>query len=70
MGQKKYCVASICKDDVLDCFAGKECYEEVKAKLEKMNDHKMKVLADKLHDDCCNQLFWASLRIIFEDEFL
>ncbi|MFC1816092.1 hypothetical protein ACFL0M_09130 [Thermodesulfobacteriota bacterium] len=35
-----------------------------------MDDREMRQLASKLADDYCNQLFWDSLRIIFEDRFL
>jgi len=35
-----------------------------------MSDSNMEHLASKMADDYCNQLFYDSLRIIFEDRFL
>ena len=68
--EKQYVVASICKNDVLECFLDRDNYEKAKKKLDKMDDHKMELLAKRLFEDYCNQIFWQSLRIIFEDEFL
>ena len=68
--EKQYVVASICKSDILECFVDRENYNQAKTKLDKMSNHKMELLANKLYTVYCNQLFWQSLRIIFEDEFM
>jgi len=65
-----YSITSVCKDDILVCFAEQKNYDKVKEKLKNMKDSDMKYLASKLADDYCNQLYWISLKSIFEDRFL
>jgi len=51
----------VCRIDLMN--------EEVgfsKARALKITDAQMKRIASKMADDCCNQLFWGSLRIIAE----
>jgi len=38
--------------------------------IEKLDDCKMRMLAEKMAADYLNQLYWTSLKTIFEDNFL
>lgn len=67
---KFYSITSLSKDDIIDAFQGYEILKQVTNKVSEMDDSDMEYLARKLADDYCNQLFWDSLRIIFEDRFL
>ena len=60
-------VTFISKDDVLNAFNGNP---EVKTIVKRLDDADMKHLASKLGDDYCEQLFWESLKIIFELNFM
>jgi hypothetical protein len=40
------------------------------ARIDALTDDDMEFLARKMADDYCDQLFWDSARIIFEDRFL
>lgn len=64
---KMYTITSVCKDDLRGIF--KDNTEALK-RIEDMTDDEMEYLARKLADDYCNQLYWDSLRIIFEDRFM
>jgi len=65
-------ITSVSKDDILReyKYSGSEIKEQVKRSVEKMDDADMEHLASKMADDYCEQLFWGSLRVIFEDHFL
>jgi hypothetical protein len=65
--EKHFPVTSVCKDDLRVVF---EDRPEVWARIEALTDDDMEFLARKMADDYCNQLFWDSARIIFEDRFL
>ena len=60
-------IKSVSKEDIIQVFDGETKVRKVVMNLE---DHDMKFLASKLADDYCNQLFWDSLKIIFEFHFL
>ena len=68
--QKMFPITSVCKEDIIRAFEGSDLLEHVKERIEKMDNSEMDFLANKMADDYCNQLFWDSLRIIFEDRFL
>lgn len=60
-------ITSISKDDLLGEFNGnKKAIRRIQA----LDNEEMSYLAEKMADDYCEQLFWSSLRIIFEDRFL
>jgi len=63
-------ITSVCRDDIIHAFRNSDVLEQVKKKVEMMDDTEMKYLASKLADDYCEQLFWNSLKIIFEERFL
>jgi len=60
-------ITYISKDDIIHAFPNNS---EVKTIVNKLDDADMKHLASKLADDYCEQLFWESLRIIFEANYL
>ena len=65
--EESFPITSVCKDDLRETFKGDK---EALKKIDEMDEHDMKYLATDLADDYCNQLFWDSLRIIFESGFL
>ena len=60
-------VTYISKDDIIHAFPNNP---EVKTIVKTMDDADMKHLASKLGGDYCEQLFWESLKIIFESNFM
>ena len=60
-------VSYISKDDIIHAFPNNS---EVKTIVDNLDDADMKHLASKLADDYCEQLFWESLKIIFESNFM
>ena len=60
-------VTYISKDDILHAFPNNS---EVKAIVKRLDDADMKHRASKLGDDYCEQLFWESLKIIFELNYM
>jgi hypothetical protein len=60
-------VTYICKDDIIHAFPNNS---EVKTIVKRLDDADMKHLASKMVDDYCEQLFWESLKIIFELNFM
>lgn len=70
---KKYPITSVCKADIFMCYIeleGTKQGEKIEEKLATMTDIDMEYLAHKLSDDYCEQLFWNSLKNIFESKFL
>ena len=63
-------ITSVSRDDIIHAFEGTDVLEQVKKKVAKLDDGEMEYLAGKLADDYCEQLFWSSLKIIFELRFL
>jgi hypothetical protein len=68
--KKMFPITSICKEDIVRAFAELDIFEKVKKRVENMDDAEMRKLAEKMADDYLEQLFWDSLRTIFEDRFL
>jgi len=60
-------VTYISKDDIIHAFPENS---EVKTIVDNLDNADMEHLASKLADDYCEQLFWESLRIIFESHYL
>ena len=60
-------VTYISKDDIIHAFPNNS---EVKTIVDNIDIEDMKHLASKLADDYCEQLFWESLKIIFESHFM
>jgi hypothetical protein len=67
---KLFKITSVAKADILYVFEDSDNFEKIKIKIENMDDGDMEELASKLADDYCEQLFWDSLKIIFELRFL
>jgi hypothetical protein len=63
-------ITSLCKADIITAFEKTDKLESVKQRIEQMDESDMKHLADQMADDYLTQLFWDSLRIIFEERFL
>ena len=66
-------ITSVCKADIFSVFADTKAMEvpkKVKEIIEALDATDMERLAEKMADDYTEQLFWISLRIIFEDLFL
>lgn len=68
--QEFFPITSLARDDIIQAFEGSDMLERVKRRVELLDDSDMAYLARKLADDYCEQLFWDSLRIIFEARFL
>ena len=68
---KGFKITSICIQDIIQAYEDIESplLEKVKKRAETLEDWEMKRLAERMADDYCNQLFWDSLRIIFENKF-
>lgn len=62
-----FSITSVCRDDIIHAF---ENNAPAKKAVKNMDDDDMKHLASKMGDDYCEQLFWDSLRIIFESKFM
>lgn len=69
---KGFKITSVCIEDILQAYKDIDSplLEKVEKRVETLEEWEMEGLASKLADDYCNQLFWDSLRIIFEDRFL
>ena len=63
-------ITSVSKEDIIHAFQNKDIADQVKERVAKMDDAEMKELASKMADDYCNQMFWSSLKIIFEENLL
>jgi len=63
-------ITSVSKEDIIHAFQNTDIADQVKERVAKMDDAEMKELASKMADDYCNQMFWNSLRIIFEENLL
>ena len=63
---KYFVITRLHKDDLRGIF--KDDPKKLKV-IDKMEDYEMELLARKLADDYCNQLYWNSLKIIFEECF-
>ncbi len=60
-------ITSVCKDDLFQLFSDDSRAIHV---MEKLENGDMVNLAMQLANDYCEQLFWESLKAIFESEFL
>ena len=64
--QEFFPITSVCKDDIIHAFNNDA---DIKKIVEKLDDSDMETLASKLGSDYCEQLYWDSLKIIFELTF-
>jgi hypothetical protein len=60
-------ITSVCSDDLIHVF---ENDARAKKAVKNMDADVMMHLASEMGDDYCEQLFWDSLRIIFESKFI
>ena len=65
--EKFYPITRLCKQDLRNEFKGNE---KALKKIEELDDADMKMLASKMADDYLEQLYWWSMRTIFEELFL
>ena len=69
-----YKVTSTCKEDIIRAFEDintpKEEMKKIKKRVKSLKDNEMLVLASDLSDDYCEQLYWDSLRSIFEGRYM
>ena len=70
MNQTCFPITCISKADIINTFKGRPNFEKIKARVESLSDSEMEYLASKMADDYCNQLFWSSLEIIFNDLYV
>ena len=62
-----YPITSVCKDDIFHAFGDDAQAQEA---IKKMDEGDMVTLASKMADDYCDQLYWDSLKVIFETRFM
>ena len=62
-----FVITRLSKDDLRAVFKDNAKALEI---IEKLDDCKMRMLAEKMAADYLNQLYWISLKTIFEDNFL
>jgi hypothetical protein len=67
-GRDNVSIIYLSKDDIRQAMldGDDKLPPDVEARIEGLNDLEMKKLASKLSDDYCEQLFWISLRSIFD----
>lgn len=63
-------ITSVCFDDIIFAFDDSEQLAGVKKRLQELDENDMKYLASKMANDYCEQLYWVSLKILFEEYFL
>ena len=66
-GRTFFSITAFSKDDLIEAFDGDVRIKEL---VRDLSDDEMKYLASKMADDYCNQLYWDSLKIIFDEHFL
>ena len=62
-----FSITALSKGDIIEAFDGDL---KINKLVKNLSDDDMKYLASKMADDYCNQLFWDSLKIIFDEHFL
>jgi len=62
-------ITSLHRDDIKQAYCETDNYEMMCKIADSMEDHEMENLASKMADDYCEQLFWDSLTVIFEDHY-
>ncbi len=62
-----YPITSVCKDDLIQTFVDDSDAQEA---IKEMDEGDMQTLASKMADDYCDQLYWDSLKVIFELKFM
>ena len=68
--KEMFTVTHVCREDIIHAFKESDMFEQVKKKVKMMDNSEMEYLARELADDYCEQLFWDSLKIIFEARFI
>lgn len=63
-------ITSICRDDIICAFQGSKDINKVKRRVKKMTDSEMESLASRMSSDYLEQLYWISLKVIFEERFV
>lgn len=61
MTKEFFKITSTCKDDMKHVLPGR--VDEI----DKLDEDDMTLIASKLADDYCEQLYWGSLRILLEN---
>jgi len=67
-----YPITSVAKEDIEQACLNHDdkVPSDVKKRIDELDEGEMEWLAEKLCDDYMEQLFWSSLRIIFEERLL
>jgi hypothetical protein len=63
-------ITSVCREDILNAFRGSDKFAVVRKLVSEMSDVEMTVFARYMAEDYCEQLFWDSLKVIFEDRYV
>lgn len=65
-------ITSMCKRDLLFHFGKSSTHfnQKALARIKTMTEDEMERLAELMADDYIEQLFWSSMGILFEDNFL
>ena len=63
-------ITSVCMDDVIHAFNGSDQLPDVIKRMKELEESDMKYLASKMANDYLEQLYWDSLKILFEELFL
>jgi len=66
-------ITSVCKDDILQAFRDQKIDlvpNDVFVAIATLSTEDMERLAEKMANDYIEQMFWVSLKIIFEDMFM
>jgi hypothetical protein len=66
-GRTFFSITALSKGDIIEAF---DADVRIKELVHDLSDDDMKYLASKLADDYCNQLYWDSLKIIFDEHFI
>lgn len=67
---KVYPITGLTKEDIIIALKDYDDCKGLSQRVASLTDDDMKMIASKMADDYCNQLFWDSLRSIMEDKFL
>ncbi len=67
---KLYPITSLSKADIIQEFNYSDYKDLIIKKVKKLTDKQMKELASKMANDYQDQLYWVSLRTIFESKYM
>lgn len=62
-------ISRLHRDDIKHLYEDNSNYEKICDSVDNLSDQEMEYIARKLGDDYCEQLFWTSLQLIYEEHF-